>query len=474
MILAELRPALQIAAREVRDQFRDWRIIFPAVALTVFFPFLMNFTAQQILGFVERYGATIIGERMVPFLLMITGFFPISVSLVIALESFVGEKERGSIEPLLNTPLKDWQLYLGKLLSSVVPPLFTSYLGMGVYLGGLLVGQVRLPTFDLLALVFLLSTVQAVVMVSGAVVVSTQATSVRAANLLASFIIIPMALMIQGEAIVMFWGTYSTLWVVVGGLLILAFLLVRVGLAHFQREELLGHEIDVLNLRWGWGVFRRAFTGGAKNLWDWYRNSIRQTLNGLGRPVLMMSLLGIAGIFVGWYLTKVFPLPIQNLGQGDWRDQVQSSLDIWPLFARQNFVAFLSNNIRFMLLSVILGMLSLGILGVLPTIATIAVTSYLVITLSVSGLPGFQILLGFILPHGWLEIGAGILASAVILQSGARLASASEKKTIGEVFIISLADWVKIFVGVVIPALILAAAIEIWITPRIASLLLGG
>ena len=110
MILADLRPALQIAAREVRDQFRDWRIIFPAVALTVFFPFLMNFTAQQILGFVERYGATIIGERMVPFLLMITGFFPISVSLVIALESFVGEKERGSIEPLLNTPLKDWQL----------------------------------------------------------------------------------------------------------------------------------------------------------------------------------------------------------------------------------------------------------------------------------------------------------------------------------------------------------------------------
>lgn len=131
------RPALVITRREIRDQFRDWRIIFPVVGLTLFFPFLMNFTAQQILNFVQRYGADVVAERLVPFLLMIVGFFPISVSLVIALETFVGEKERGSIEPLLNSPLKDWQLYLGKLLAAVVPPLLSSFLGMIVYLSGL-------------------------------------------------------------------------------------------------------------------------------------------------------------------------------------------------------------------------------------------------------------------------------------------------------------------------------------------------
>jgi len=120
-LLQKIRPALVITRREVRDQLRDWRIILPVLFLTVFFPFLMNFTAQQMLDFVSQYGASVIGERLVPFLLMIVGFFPISVSLVIALETFVGEKERGSIEPLLNTPLEDWQLYLGKLLSSVVP-----------------------------------------------------------------------------------------------------------------------------------------------------------------------------------------------------------------------------------------------------------------------------------------------------------------------------------------------------------------
>ena len=73
----DMRPVWIIARREVRDQFRDWRIIFPIIGLTLLFPFLMNFTAQQILDFARGYGADIVGERLVPFLLMIVGFFPL-------------------------------------------------------------------------------------------------------------------------------------------------------------------------------------------------------------------------------------------------------------------------------------------------------------------------------------------------------------------------------------------------------------
>ncbi len=188
----DIQPALAITKREVRDQLRDWRIIFPVLGLTVFFPFLMNFTARTALDFVTKYGASLIADRLVPFLFMVVGFFPISVSLVIALESFVGEKERGSIEPLLNTPLKDWQIYLGKLLSSTIPPLLSSYIGMTVYLVGLVITKVTLPGINVLIQLVALTTVQAVVMVAGAVIVSTQTTSVRASNLLASFIVIPL------------------------------------------------------------------------------------------------------------------------------------------------------------------------------------------------------------------------------------------------------------------------------------------
>ena len=114
--------ALIITRREVRDSLRDWRIIAPIVILTFAFPALAQFVASQFAGFVEGFGAELIGDRMIPFLLMIVGFFPISISLVIALETFVGEKERRSLEPLLSTPLTNTELYIGKTLAAMLPP----------------------------------------------------------------------------------------------------------------------------------------------------------------------------------------------------------------------------------------------------------------------------------------------------------------------------------------------------------------
>ncbi len=47
-----LKKAWIITRREVRDQFRDWRIIAPIIILTIFFPGLSNFTSQQAVDFV--------------------------------------------------------------------------------------------------------------------------------------------------------------------------------------------------------------------------------------------------------------------------------------------------------------------------------------------------------------------------------------------------------------------------------------
>jgi ABC-type transport system involved in multi-copper enzyme maturation permease subunit len=475
MLIKNIRPVFVIAVREVRDQFRDWRIIFPVLGLTVFFPFLMNFTAQMILNFVKQYEATIVGERLIPFLLMIVGFFPISVSLVIALETFVGEKERMSIEPLLNTPLKDWQLYLGKLLSSTVPPLVSSYLGMGVYISGLLIQRITLPEPDIMILILLLTLVQAFVMVAGAVVVSSQATSVRAANLLASFIIIPMALMIQGESVIMFWGDYRTLWWVLIGLVALTTLFVRVGLVHFQREELLGKEIDVLNFKWGWRVFWRSFTGGARSVQDWYLRAVPKAVRGMSRPFLVITLLALVGVLVGFLtaqqLSHAGELPPQWGHVDNPQDRISGLLQEWPLFAGGPVVAIWWQNVRSLLLGMVLGVFSMGILGVLPIFATMAVMGGLMNILANAGVSVPLYLTALILPHGILEVPAAILASATILQAGAILATPTPGKTVSEVWITALGEWAKIMLGVVIPLLLVAAGVEAWVTPRVAYLL---
>ena len=171
---------------------------------------------------------------------------------------------------------------------------------MTVYAVGLAIEGVPLPEFNIMAQVLVLTTVQAVMMVSGAVVVSAHSTSVRAANLLASFIVIPVALLIQGESVLMFWGTNGALWWAVLGITVLTLLLVRVGLAHFRREELLGRQIDVLNIRWGWRVFREAFLGGAKNAAEWYLKTIPQTVRKMRISILVVTGFAVAGVF-NWF-----------------------------------------------------------------------------------------------------------------------------------------------------------------------------
>lgn len=473
MTISALGPAWIIARREMRDQLRDWRIIFPVLALTLVFPFIMNWTAGRILNFVEEYGATLVGERLVPFLLMIVGFFPISVSLVIALETFVGEKERSSIEPLLNTPLKDWQLYLGKLISSTVPPLVSSYLGMSVYLIGLALNDIPWPEPAMLLLIFCITTVQAFMMVSGAVVVSSQATSVRAANLLSSFIVIPSAFLIQWESVVMFWGNYTTLWWVVFGIFMLTILLVRVGLAHFQREELLGREIDVLRLKWSWAVFRKAFSGEARSLREWYLRVLPLTLGRLRVPALLVSVIAAAGIFIGWNLVAQFPLVIPASESQDLGANMESILAYFPVFNVGTVLSIFWQNLRVLLLSMVLGLFTFGVIGVFPLLATMTVAGYLLGVLNSSGIAALPLAVGLILPHGIIEIPAAVLATAAVLYAGAVLATPTPGRTIGEVWLVALADWAKVMVGVVIPLLIAAACIEVWVTPLVALRVLG-
>jgi len=83
-------------------------------------------------------------------------------------------------------------------------------------------------------------------------------------------------------------------------------------------------------------------------------------------------------------------------------------------------------------------------------------------------------LLAFVLPHGILEIPALIIAGAAILRLGAAIASPAPGKTISEAWLGAAADWAKVMVGLVLPLLLGAAALEVLLTPRIVTWLFGG
>ena len=483
-----------IARRELRDTLRDWRIVFPIVGLTVLFPWLMNWTAQTAVEFVQRQNADIIGERLIPFLLMVVGFFPMSFSLVIALETFVGEKERRSIEPLLSMPITDLELYLGKMIAATALPLIGSILGITVYLAGLQMSIGYVPPPDLIAQIFALNVITALVMVSGAVVISSQTTSVRAANLLASFIIVPTAILIQAESIVMFWGNYRALWIIALGLLVVMVLLIRMGVNTFNREEILGREIDELNLRRTLRLVRHYFvqppgsvsvpTRGegmrspVSRLAGWIARVYRYDLpyllrkNWIPVAIVVVSLVGAWAI--GWAYVEKLPLPegtlaLEDLSEQDF--QMVSDISFLPSLTTGGIFW---HNVRVLILAALVAVVSLGVLPVLLLMVPLIMVAFLAGQFAWQGYNPLTFVGAFIVPHGMIEIPAAVIATAFALRVGASITATREGTTVGESMVAAAADLVKVFLFLVVPLLLVAAFIEANITPQIVLWAYGG
>lgn len=489
-----IRRAWIIGRRELRDTLRDWRIVSPIILLTLLFPWLMNWTAQLVTEFVQLRGATIIGERLIPFLLMIVGFFPISFSLVVALETFVGEKERRSIEPLLSMPITDLELYLGKVLAATALPLLGSVLGISVYLTGLYWSIGYTPPLELLVQIFVLNIISALVMVSGAVVVSSQTTSVRASNLLASFIIIPMALLIQGESVVMFWGSFDTLWIIALGLLVVMVILVRMGVKTFNREEILGREIDNLNLRRAGRLFRHFFVAppgqfatelrDSKNksvplrLTGWitrvYRHDLPFLLRHNWMPVVVVVLSLVAAAVLGWVYVAKLPLPQGVLTLENLPDQDFDSLSNVSFLPSLTTTGILVHNVQVLLLAGLAAVLSLGVLSILMLMVPIGIIGFFAGQIAWLGYSPLTFVAVFVLPHGLFEIPAAIIATAFALRIGASITAPREGLTVGEGLVAAAADFAKVFLFLVVPLLLIAAFVEANLTLELVRWAYGG
>src|SRR5215208_2358854 len=436
-----------VARREFVDQFRDWRIVVPMVLLISLFPFIADDTTRQAISFMNRYGGNLILDNLIPFVVLVIGFFPLSFTLVVALESFVGEKERGTIEPLLSSPIEDTHMYMGKLLVGIATPLVFSYASIGIYL--ILVSQrnVQFPSSYMLALILLLTFAHAILMVSSAIVISVQATTIRAANLLASFVVVPVAFLLQGETVLIFWGNEDVLWFAIAGVALLATLLVRLGLAHFRREYLLGREIDTLNFKLIGRTFRDRFKGQARSVSEWYRTELPITLRQLRQPLMLVSGLAIlAGIIS--YLWVIINVPTYlALTPGrtsEFRTFIADNLaNVDTLGERLPAPVLFYHNARTTVVFLLLGLVSFGTLGLTLFIGNVALVGGV---LGAAQLVGYSPLLAFtagILPHGLFELSAVFLATAAMLKVGAQLVTPQPDKGLGEIFLIALADWFR-------------------------------
>lgn len=466
-----LAPVWLVTRRELRDQLRDWRIMTPLILLTVLFPILMNHVAKEAVAFVGQFGGTLLVDRLVPFSILIIGFFPITVSLVVSLESFVGEKERGTIEPLLSTPLQDSHMYLGKLLIGIVTPLSASLVAIGFYLIIVSRQDIAMPDLQVMIQLLGLTIAHAVLMVSAAIVISVQSTSVKAANLLASFIVVPVAILMQGETALLFWGNNQVLWLAVLAVLILSGLIIRVGLAHFQREYMLGREFDELNFRWVGRTFWQALKGKAISLGNWYKLEVQKAMFELRFPILVMLVIAVAAVGISFQWSIVQIGNVADATQTERVDEIFSQFQESPVLAGlgENFspTYIFGHNVRAVFIILLAGLVSFSVLGIFVYLINLGVVGVVLAAFDFMGYSPLNLAIAGLLPHGIFEIPALIIASAAVMRIGAVLVTPQSGRSLGGVMLDVLADWFKVTLGIVLPLLAIAAVVEAYLTPVI-------
>lgn len=477
--------ALIVTKRDLRDSLSDWRISTPILILTFLFPWLMLFGTDVGAMLLQEYNPVVVFSKFIPFSAMIVGFFPISFSLIIALETFVGERERNSIEPLLAMPISDRALYLGKLLASLLPPLIASFLGITIYAIGLrTVMDYAIPPL-LLTQVYLLAALEAVVMVTAALVISSHSASVRAANLLASFVIVPMSLVVQTVSLLVLWERFELLWSALMILVVVDIILLRLGMRIFNREELLSHQAGQFKPRAVVRTFWRFLLNPPSrtpttaplpqpfSIISLYRRDIPRLLRLQELPIAVTFTVMVLSWLGGWFLAWLYPFPadviqLHNLSSEELRQGVQYAGLLPDLTTLNIFL----HNVRALLIGGLLAVFTFGAGALLVLMLPIVLVGFLTGQAYQMGYDPFTFTAAFILPHGVFELSAVVLTTAFSLRLGASLMAPPPGFSLGQSLLLALAEFVKIL-ALTIPLLFLAAFVEANITPQIAIWLCG-
>ncbi len=432
------RKAQLVAARDLRDAVSELRLIIAMVGLAVAIPVA---AAIGVRGLALYGGGTAVVNRLSVVGAFFVVFIPASFSLVLALESFVGERERTTLEVLISTPLKEAEIYAGKVAAVLAISLGLCYGGLALYCLAVFPGLGYFPLDVLIALA--LSTVcQVAAMVAGAVIISLNARTMRAANVMASFIILPMSVALQAEAALILLGRTEFLWGFAGLMLALAAILLRMGLNGFSREALLARDSGLRRpLQRAANAFRASFQrrpGILRLLW-WRRTALLVAAFGLAAGAAVGYVAGITGAIPGQVVRPALSTLIAAAGDGSQLDKL---------------LAIVSQNLLLILLVAPLALVTAGVSGFLLTF-----------------LPGF--LLGFaasqsswalaltgIFPNGLVEIPVAIIAGGLAIHIGAAVIHMEASGGWTARVLAAGADYARALRWLV-PAMILAAVLEV-------------
>jgi len=281
-------------------------------------------------------------------------------------------------------------------------------------------------------------------------------------------------MLVQGESLIMFWAQYEVLWWVILGLGLVTLVLIRMGVRLFNREELLGRDIDEINFKAGWRTFAAAFNGNGRGhgLRAWYRGAVAPTVGRMGWPIGLMAAALLAAAVLGYRYAAVYKLPLAAADLAGVASNFNRNLAQLGFVSAGGAAWVFFTNLRALVIATALGIFSFGVLGVVLLMVPLGLAGFFAGQVALIGLSPLQFFVAFILPHGMFEITAAVLEGAAILRLGGSVISPPGGKTLSEGWLMALADWAKISLALVLPLLLVAALVEVFITPLVVSAVL--
>jgi ABC-2 type transport system permease protein len=145
-----LKRSMVIARKEMSEAFRSKVIKYSFVGMGLMFGLVFPLLFGSIAALVGTSPSSGTGTSSLPvppdffpgftsgqraylfflyaFIAEILLMLPVILPIYISADSFAGEKERKTIQQLLSTPLTDSEILLGKILTSFIPTIITTYL----------------------------------------------------------------------------------------------------------------------------------------------------------------------------------------------------------------------------------------------------------------------------------------------------------------------------------------------------------
>jgi ABC-2 type transport system permease protein len=190
---------------------------------------------------VQTFIVFMLGFMFAPMFLIL----PMMFAIIIGADSFVGEKERKTIEALLYTPASDTDIFVGKVLTAVIPAIAVAWVSFAVYVVELnalawpVMGRIWFPLPSWWPLMLWVTPALATLGISATVLISSRVKTFMEAQQLAGSLVVLVLVLVFGQVSGVLYlsveagiGIGVVVWLAAGALL-------WAGIRTFKRSEII-------------------------------------------------------------------------------------------------------------------------------------------------------------------------------------------------------------------------------------------